>query len=74
MANYLSRRQQVQPIYGVKVSEDHGQSWGTRALCDECYKSIEPPKLAKKEIPAGSYRCDWCGCRNSMYGELKSRV
>lgn len=71
MAVEWSRRNKVEPVYGVKVSEDHGKTWRARALCDECYKSIEPPKLAKKEIQSGTYSCDWCGCRNSMYGANK---
>ncbi|HRH46844.1 MAG TPA: hypothetical protein PKY82_34680 [Pyrinomonadaceae bacterium] len=54
-------------IFRVQVSEDHGKTWRVRALCDECFKKIEPPKLAKKEIEAGSYSCDWCGARNVMY-------
>lgn len=73
MPNYISRRQQTHPVYGVKVSEDYGKTWKTRALCDECFKGIEPPNLAKKEIEAGTYTCDWCGCRNSMYADKPNK-
>ncbi|MBX7174953.1 MAG: hypothetical protein K1X72_28510 [Pyrinomonadaceae bacterium] len=38
----------IRRIFGVQISEDHGKTWRIRALCDECFKSIEPPKLAKK--------------------------
>lgn len=51
------------PIVGAKVSEDHGQTWKLRALCDECLASIEPPVRVKNLGPAAA-KCDWCGARN----------
>lgn len=56
-------------VFGVQISEDFGKTWKVRALCDECIKSIEPPKIAKKEIEAGTYSCDWCGVMNEMYAK-----
>ena len=54
------------PIFGVKISEDHGESWKLRALCDECLASIEPPARAKQCGSAGAGNCDWCGARNEV--------
>lgn len=55
------------PIEGVKISDDYGKTWKTRALCDECLRSIEPPMQRRKQGPAGAVNCDWCGAKNEMY-------
>jgi len=55
------------PIIGARVSEDFGNSWKLFALCDECVKSIDVPKLVKREGAAGVQTCDWCGALNEMY-------
>lgn len=62
-----NRRKVIRKVYGIRISDDYGKTWRVRALCEECYRQIEPPKMAKKEIEAGAYSCDWCGCRNEMY-------
>jgi hypothetical protein len=51
-------------IKAVKVSENHGESWKTWALCSECSKNIEPPRRRKFNGEAAVRRCDWCGARN----------
>ena len=61
----------IRKIFGVQISEDLGKTWRIRALCDECFKKIEPPKMAKKEMEAGTYSCDWCGARNEMFTKIK---
>lgn len=52
-------------IHGVKISEDYGKTWTTKALCTECIKEIEPPTMAKRECLAGVRFCDWCGALNA---------
>lgn len=52
------------PLFGLRISYDHGKTWSLRALCDECLHSIEPPARAKNEGRAGAVKCDWCGALN----------
>lgn len=58
-------------VFGVQISEDFGKTWRVRALCQNCISKIEPPKMAKKEIEAGTFTCDWCGVINEMYAETR---
>lgn len=55
------------PIFGARVSEDFGNSWKLFALCDECVKSVDVPKMLKNEGAAGAQTCDWCGALNEIY-------
>lgn len=54
-------------IHAVKISDDHGETWRTRALCDECFSSIEPPTRARKNGVAGVGCCERCAARNEIY-------
>lgn len=44
--------------FGVKYSENHGETWRLVAICDECFHSIEPPNRASKIGDAGVNFCD----------------
>lgn len=52
------------PLFGVRISNDHGKSWKLHALCDECVSALEPPTRVKNEGSAGALNCDWCGALN----------
>lgn len=54
-------------IIGVKISDDFGETWKIRALCEDCIKNFEPPKMVKREIEAGALTCDFCGAVNNVY-------
>lgn len=51
-------------IFGIRLSADHGKTWKVRALCDECYRKVEPPMRAINEGRAGARNCDYCGAYN----------
>lgn len=53
------------PIFGVRISEDHGKTWKLKALCEKCKNEIEPPTRVKNEGIAGVMACEWCGCFNN---------
>lgn len=52
------------PLFGIRISYDHGNTWSLRALCVDCQHSIEPPTRATNEGRAGAVKCDWCGALN----------
>lgn len=52
------------PLFGAKISDDHGESWKLYCLCGECVASIEPPRRCRNEGAAGALACDWCGALN----------
>jgi hypothetical protein len=51
-------------LIGVEISDDYGETWKLRVLCDTCARSIEPPLQRHRLGVAMSKNCDWCGARN----------
>lgn len=53
------------PLFGARISDDDGKNWRLFCLCDECLKTVGPPRLLKNEGVAGSLKCDWWGAMNN---------
>lgn len=56
-------------VYGVSISDNHGQTWRAKALCGSCISEVEPPMRLKRSIEAGTKRCDHCNCLNEMWSK-----
>ena len=55
------------PVFGARISYDHGKTWKLRALCSECMHSFEPLVRCKNLGISGTQTCDFCAAVNEMY-------
>jgi hypothetical protein len=52
------------PLYGVRVSIDHGRTWRLKVLCRNCIDRLTEPDRAVYLGEAGSKACDECDALN----------